>query len=230
MDKLEQYLDQVCRGMGGPRAMRQHVRQELCEHLRDAVSEHVAAGLSESDATERALADFGGPEEIKSELEATHGHRLLPVVIDKALDWKEKTMRAKWLWTSWAQIALVVVVVLQVLWMTFANIFLVPKFQRITLDAGWGPKFAEEPATSFALSFLQLLMWFGKHATFVLIGAIIMWGIFEWRVRNENKTLMRMSAFGTLAVCLMIGSILTAAAMLIPVFLGSLSLFQRNVP
>jgi hypothetical protein len=33
MDKLEQYLDQVCRNIGGPYAMRRHVRQELREHF-----------------------------------------------------------------------------------------------------------------------------------------------------------------------------------------------------
>ena len=31
MNKLEQYLDQVCRSIGGPRALREHVRQELRE-------------------------------------------------------------------------------------------------------------------------------------------------------------------------------------------------------
>ena len=40
MDKLEQYLDQVCRGIAGPRSLRQHVRQELREHLLDAAAAH----------------------------------------------------------------------------------------------------------------------------------------------------------------------------------------------
>ena len=40
MDKLEHYLDQVCRSIGGPRSLRQHVRQELREHLLDAAAEH----------------------------------------------------------------------------------------------------------------------------------------------------------------------------------------------
>ncbi len=102
MDKLEQYLDQVCRSIGGPRAMRQHVRQELREHLRDAVAQHQAAGLPEDEALARALEEFGKPEEVRSELEATHGHRMMAVVIDKAMQWKEMTMRAKWLWTTWA--------------------------------------------------------------------------------------------------------------------------------
>src|SRR5579872_6080605 len=102
MDKLEQYLDQVCRSMGGPKALRQHVRQELREHLLDAAGQHQAAGLSEAEALDRAIADFGGPDEVRAGLEETHGHRLLPVLIDKAMSWKERTMRAKWLWMTWA--------------------------------------------------------------------------------------------------------------------------------
>src|SRR5207253_204835 len=134
MDKLEHYLDQVCRSIGGPRSLRQHVRQELREHLRDAAAEHRAAGLSEDEALDRALADFGGPEQVRSELEATHGHRLLPVVIDKAMQWKEMTMKARWVWTTWAHLAVVGVLGLEVAWISFAMIFLVPKFNKLLHD------------------------------------------------------------------------------------------------
>src|SRR5882724_659978 len=115
MEKLERYLDQVCRSLGGPKSLRQHLRQELREHLLDAAAQHQASGLDEAAALERALDDFGGPDELKSGLEATYGHRLLPVVIDKAMQWKERTMRAKWLWTTWAHIAVIGVVVLDLL-------------------------------------------------------------------------------------------------------------------
>src|ERR1700736_916087 len=134
MDKLEQYLDQVCPGIGGPKPLRQHVRQELREHLLDAVAEHKAAGMSEEKALERALEDFGGPDQVRSELEATHGHRLMPVVIDKAMQWKEKTMKAKWLWTTWAYLALVAVIALEVFSITLAVIALVPRFEKLMHD------------------------------------------------------------------------------------------------
>ena len=62
MDQLERYLDQVCRGIGGPKSLRQHIRRELREHLLDAAAEHRNAGLPEEEALARALADFGGPE------------------------------------------------------------------------------------------------------------------------------------------------------------------------
>src|SRR5262249_17470966 len=109
MDKLEHYLAQVCRTLGGPSAMRQHVRQELREHLLDAVAQHRAAGMSEEASLDRALEEFGKPEDVRSELEATHGQRMIAVLIDKAMQWKERTMRAKWLWVSWAHLTLAVV-------------------------------------------------------------------------------------------------------------------------
>src|SRR5204863_2910963 len=134
MEKLDHYLDQVSRGIGGPRSLRQHVRQELREHLLDAVAEHKAAGLSEEEALGRALADFGGAEQVRSELEATHGHRMMAVVIDKAMQWKEMTMRAKWLWATWAYLGLAGVIALEVMFITCAVIFIVPKFEMLMRD------------------------------------------------------------------------------------------------
>ena len=64
MDKVEAYLDRVCRGIAGPRALRAHVRQELREHLEDAAARHVAAGMPEDEAMDLALEGFGGPDEV----------------------------------------------------------------------------------------------------------------------------------------------------------------------
>jgi hypothetical protein len=216
MDKLEQYLDQVCRGLGGSRAMRQHVRQELREHLLDAAAEHKAAGLPEEQALTRALEDFGGTEQVRSELEATHGYRLMPLVIDKAIEWKERTMKAKWLWTSWAYLALVFVLVLEVLWISFANVYLVPRFQKLMQDGLIDPRALEESGISWMAAFLQNMSTVGSYATFLLLGAAVSWGLFEWRVRSENKPLMRFSTLGTAAVGLTLLSVLMGAALVIP--------------
>src|SRR3954447_3231103 len=163
MEKLERYLDQVCHSMGGPKSMRQHLRQELREHLLDLAAQHRTHGLSEEAALDRALEDFGGPDELKSGLEATYGHRLLPVVIDKAMQWKERTMRAKWLWATWAHLALAAVVVLEVLLITFNVIFIIPKFQRLMQDRIIDPAIIEEQGASWMLTFLNGLSYVGGH-------------------------------------------------------------------
>jgi hypothetical protein len=221
MDKLEHYLDQVCRGIGGPRALRQHVRQELREHLRDAAAEYKAAGLPEGEALDRALEDFGGPEEVRSGLEATHGHRLLPVVIDKAMQWQERTMKAKWLWTTWAYLVAAAVIVLEVLFITFNVIFIVPKFNKLMQESIIDPAIVEEQGVSWLLESLKVMNHVsGNYTTFILIAAVAAVGLFEWRVKSENKPFMRLSALGTVATGLMVVVMLMAGALVISFCLG----------
>jgi hypothetical protein len=226
MEKLEQYLDQVCRSIGGPRSLRQHVRQELREHLLDAVSQHKAAGMSEEKALERALEDFGGPEQVRSELEATHGHRLMPVVIDKAMQWKEKTMQAKWLWMTWAHLVLAGTVAAEVLFITFAVVFIAPRFEMFIRE-GWIGIDRSEPLIAWVPGFFRFLGWVANSTTWLFLGAVLLWGIFEWRVRGENKTFMRLSALGTTALMLMVMVMLTGAALVLPVGVGVRALHER---
>jgi hypothetical protein len=214
MDKLERYLDRVCRGIGGPREMRQHVRQELREHLLDAAARHKAAGIPEERALEQALADFGQPDEVRSGLEEAHGHRLMGVVIDKALDWKEKTMRAKWLWTTWAHVALAVTIALEALFLVLAEVFITPKVKKITQETGFNWH-----DVTWAPSVFRCLDWVSNNVTWLLLLTLVVWALFEWRVRSENKSLMRLSAFLTAAAGLMVVVIFTTASLTIPVLL-----------
>jgi len=224
MDKLEQYLDQVCRSVGGSRALRQHIRQELREHIRDAAAEHRAAGLSEEEALARALADFGGPEQVRSELEATHGHRLLmAVVVDKAMQWKETTMKAKWLWTTWAYLTTAGVVALELFFSWFVVTFEMPKMERLKADGIirlYGE--AGDSTISWVFSFLDGLLWtWNTLAWWIVLVLAALWGLFEWRVRGENKPFMRLAALGTLALAMMVVTIITAGSMELP-FLNQL--------
>ncbi len=220
MDKLEKYLDRVCRSIGGSRSLREHVRQELREHLLDAVAGHKAAGLPEEEALDRALEEFGKPDDVRSELEATHGHRLLAVVIDKAMQWKERTMRAKWLWTTWAYLALVLVIALEVLCIVFNVVFIIPKMQKLTRDGIIDPAIVEERVVSWMYGFLKGLENVGNYMTFILLAAVAACGLFEWRVRSENKPFMRLSALGTVAVGLMAVVVLLVGSLVIPFCLG----------
>jgi hypothetical protein len=217
MDKIDQYLDQVCRSIGGPKSLRQHVRQELREHLLDAVAEHRAAGMTEELALARALEDFGGPEQVRSDLEAAHGYRVMPLVIDKAMQWKEKTMRARWLWASWAHLALVVVIALEVFWITFAEVFLVPRFQRLRHDGAIDLEALQEAGMAWMAIFLNGLdALTGRYTTYLVLLAVVAWAVFEWRVRGENKSFIRLSVLGTVAVALMVVAVLTAGSLVIP--------------
>jgi hypothetical protein len=230
MDKLEHYLDRVCRSIGGPRSLRQHIRQELREHLLDAMAEHKAAGLPEEAALERALEDFGGPEEVRLELEATHGHRLLPLVIDRAMQWKERTMRAKWLWTTWAYLVVVGVIAVQVFFFTFAEMMYVPKLRKIRSDGWLRTDNLNLPVMAWLESLLRGLEWVGNHATAFLLIAVGTWGLFEWRVRGENKPFIRLSVLGTVALGMMVGAFLITGALVIPFELGMPAMVQIATP
>lgn len=217
MDRLERYLDRVCRGVGGPRALRQHVRRELREHLLDAMAEHKAAGLPEEAALDRALEDFGGPDEVRSELEAAHGHRLMAVVIDKALDWKEKTMRAKWLWATWAHLAVVGAIAVLVTFVVMSDMFVTPKVQKLLKDAGAvGLGGQTDAALTWCVNQLTgMRNILGNYPAWLVIVPAAAWGLFEWRVRGENKALVRLSALGTVAVGLAVVAMLMTAAQVI---------------
>ena len=216
MDKLEQYLDRVCRGLGGPRPLRAHLRQELGEHLRDAVERYVESGLPPDDALNRALEDFGGPEQVNAELQSAHGQRLTSVLIDKALQWKETTMKAKFIWTTWAHLAVAAVIAIQVVFISASMVFVMPKSKQIVQDAGA----SLESILPGSHAFLGAVEWTYRYFWLVVILLLVIGYLFERRVRSENKTFMRLTAWGTLALGLTAAAIATAAVMILPVLVA----------
>jgi hypothetical protein len=214
-ERLERYLDQVCHGIGGPRALRQHMRQELREHLRDAIAEHEAAGMPPPEALERALAEFGGPDLVRAELAGTHGYRLTTLLIDKAMHWKEITMKPKWLWTTWAHVALGALIIAEMLFIAAVMLFIMPKVKQIVRDAGAGPRGMDEfvPMTGSFLGFLEVV---ADHGVALLLGLAALWALFEWRVRGENKPLVRLAGMGTVALLLVAVVAMSAAVAMVP--------------
>lgn len=224
MDKLEHYLDQVCRGIAGPRSLRQHIRQELREHLMDAVSEHENAGVTHEAAIDRALEEFGGPDEVRRELEATHGHRLMAVVVDKAMQWKEKTMKAKWLWTTWAHLMLGLILVLEVLFILGAQSTFVQHVWGFD-NSGW---LSPSETTDFCRWVFQTVAnWLHDWAWWVT-PLVLLWAVFEWRVRSEKKSMIRLALMGTAAVKLLVVTILISYALVWTMFGATLVMNQRD--
>lgn len=232
MEKLEQYLDHICRHLGGSRSMRSHVRQELREHLLDAVTEHRASGMSEDAAIEQAIKEFGQSDEVRTEMEAAHGHqRMMAVVIDKALDWKEKTMRARWLWTTWALLATGIVIALQILFITFMVLLIVPKFQKLMQEGMVDPAVLDEQNVGWIATFLNEVQYVTNHyTTFIAIGALLLWGLFEWRISSEHKAFIRLSVFGMIAIGLMAVIIVQAGSMLVAFCLAAPPLGRMAQP
>jgi len=216
MDRLESYLNQICWSIGGPKALREHVRQELRAHLLDAVEQHKTAGLTDEEAVTKAMEEFGRPEDLRPELEATHGHRMLAVLIDRALQWKERTMRAKWLWSSWANLTLSLMIALELLFIAFNVYFIIPKFQGL-LGAGFiDGEFLRKPGGSWMLTFLERLKTVEEnHGWSILLAAAAAIGLFEWRVKGENKSLMRFCSLGTSALGLFLVVIMMTVSLVV---------------
>lgn len=211
MDRLERYLDWVCGRIAGPRELRAHIRRELSDHLLDAAHQHQSAGMSREDAVKKALDDFGAPDDVRADLEQTHGARLSAIVLEKALQWKEKAVKAKWFWKTWAHLALVAVLLMELAFICGATIFILPKFHQFANDV-WSPLGAFD---AWAIHFLLTVAWFVSNRILVLIVVAAAWTLFEWRVRSENKPFMRFAAIGTAATGLMIVIFLMGMALAI---------------
>jgi hypothetical protein len=137
-------------------------------------------------------------------------------------------MKARYLWTTWAYLAVLALLALEVFFIFFSTTSLVPKLQKFARD-GW-IRSGDSRALSWMYSFLNSVQSAGRYALWWLLAIGAGWGLFEWRVRNDNKTLMRLSILGTGAVAGMIVVIIMAAALVIPFMVGLPSLTQVAKP
>src|SRR5947208_134561 len=103
-------------------------------------------------------------------------------------------MKANRLWSSWAHLALMAVIALEAASLTLIVIFLIPRFQKLTRDGVIDTAELEQHGIAWMPGFLDGVSDVGGNSTtFILIGAAVVWGLFEWLVRSDNKTLMRLS-------------------------------------
>jgi hypothetical protein len=157
---------------------------------------------------------------------------MLAVVIEKALQWKEMTMRTKWLWTTWAYLGVVGVIVLEVLFLTFLTLMIVPKYQKMLHDGMIDQAIVEEHELEWMPGFLFGLkdVMEGSLMLPALVIVAVLWGLFEWRVKSENKHLMRLAALGTAAVGLMVVVVLAAGALVISFCLAMPAMGELSRP
>jgi hypothetical protein len=123
------------------------------------------------------------------------------------------------------------VVAVEVLFFTFAQVALVPKLRKIERD-GWldVDGIRRFPVMAWLDSVLHGLGWVANHVTAILLVAVGAWGLFEWRVRGENKPFMRLAALGTSALGLAVGALFVSAALVLPFLLGMPGMARLSVP
>jgi hypothetical protein len=146
------------------------------------------------------------------------------------MQWKERTMKAKWVWATWAYLTAVLVIVLQVLFLTFNNLYILPKFQKLTVEGLVDETMLRKFGVSWMVNFLNGLHSLGRYTTQILLVAVAAWGVLEWRVKSENKPFIRLSVLGTVSVVLTVVVSLMAGSLVILLCLGMPSLAPISRP
>ena len=199
MNDIERFLDRACCGVGGSPELRRHLRQELQEHLTEEIERNVAAGMTEEEAVRKALEEFGDPVTIRDGLQTVHGRRLLSLLIEKSMMWRERTMKTEWKWNFVAQVGLVLIIAAELFFVGAVMMYIIPGLKAWHENVGT-PMFAYlEPMTQ-VLGWLVYdqywLPWF--CLALALVGAVV----FEWKYRRENKTTVRLTGLSLTALVL----------------------------
>jgi hypothetical protein len=107
------------------------------------------------------------------------------------------------------------VIALAVLFIAGAELLIVPKFNQLVRDGLVDPAILDTQNVSWMHSWLGRVGRVAEQTTWLVLLAAVTWGLFEWRVKSENKTFMRLSALGTVAAGLMVVVWLMSATLLV---------------
>ena len=191
--------------------LRRELAEELRAHLLESVQAHVEAGMSEEEAVSRALAEFGPADAVRGELKTAYGGNLLTLLVQRAMDWRERTMKTEWKWRLVAQTALVMALAVGYFALMGWVVFVVP-----LLAAGYG-----EPSASLTqfgvlgpvvLNFSRFLgrTWWVWPA---LLAAG--WGVFECRCAGENKGVIRLAGGAVACLALVVVAAMFSTATMV---------------
>jgi len=190
MNDVERFLDRACCGVGGSPELRRHLRKELQEHLTAEIEGNIAAGMDRQEAIQNAIEEFGDPVMIRDGLQSVHGRRLLTLLIEKSMIWKEKTMKTGWKWSFVAYVALILTIAVEVYFTVAALMFVFPMMRHFHHNLG-APMFA----------YLEAVVWFSAWLLFdcywlpwlCLMLMLAGWAFFEWKYHSENKSIVRLA-------------------------------------
>lgn len=107
-------------------------------------------------------------------------------------------LKAHWLLTAWVHAALVLVVVGEIVAISFAQTFLIPRFEKFMAE-GWLSPWVREQGQmlSPALHALDVMTY---ESFWLILGVAVV--LFEWRMPRESKTSIRLAGLTTAAVVL----------------------------
>jgi hypothetical protein len=194
MNDVERFLDRACCGVGGSHELRRHLRKELHEHLTAEIEGNIQAGMDREEAVQKAIEEFGDPAMIRDGLQTVHGRRLLTLLIEKSMIWKERTMKTGWKWSFVAHVALILMIAFEVFLLTAPSTYILPSIQSLHRDLGI-------PMFAYLEVLAGLLGWFLYEYGWIpcVIVALAGWVIFEWKCCSENKAIIRLASLSLIS-------------------------------
>jgi hypothetical protein len=208
MKDVEEYLDRVCRDLSAPPSLRRHLREELRTHIEEATARHQASGVAPEEAARMAVEEFGDPEMVRDELQGVYGRRLVSLLIDRAMEWKVRTMTSEWKWGFVGQFAVLLVIAIQLILISATAVLIIPQaveqYDSLRIDA---PR--------YLIGIIKVLRFFGLTwyiwALLVLFGAVI----FEWRGPKSGKSLVRIGVGAWAALALTVAAFVVTGGVMI---------------
>ncbi len=187
MKEIDKFLKRACRSLRVAPSLKSHIREELREHLLESMESHVKEGLSQEEAVRLAIKEFGSPDIVGDELSSIHSQDLFSFVLDRAMSWREKTMKTGWKWDFVALAAMALVIGLEVLMSWVCVVFVFPKvaYTFDSLGLSFPAIFAPIP------KIFRFLSHYGFVPLCVILGG---WILFEVKYRKESKPNIRLAA------------------------------------
>jgi len=184
------------RQVSEPDPLRQHLRKELKEHLEEAVEALVAEGMSQGEASAKAIEDLGESEVIRDGMQSVYGPSVTSLCVQRAMKWKDRR------WHLAAQIGLVLTIVLANLFVYFVKVKIVPKLQHDYHELGL--ELLSPMQATFHVSWFLCL---------IVLGAAV--GFFQWTFKSENKTSIRTFILIWLSLVSVVGAFWLAIATMV---------------
>jgi len=186
MNEIDRFLDQACRSVSGTPSLRRHLREELREHLEAMVQSYVASGMAREEAVRKALEEFGLPQEVREGLEEVYGRRVTALLIEKAMEWREKTMKAEWKWSFAAHTMLVLAGAVLVFYLGSVLVFIMPRVVEMYHSA--------TGTIPYYLQRIIRLMYSWHHFWFLWLTPLALgYALFEWKCKSESKAQIRLA-------------------------------------
>jgi hypothetical protein len=198
MKETNRFVDEVCQGLKVSHSLRRHLREELQQHLDEAVETNKEAGMPEEEAIAKAIEDFGEPETVREGLRAVYGQRLIAILVERAMDWKERTLKSGWNWSFVAYATLAAVVFVQATLLLFFLGWILPVLaenlhqERIAMP---------DHICAIVRAVNVLLGGYGAIAL-LAVGAGLF--VFERRYKGENKPMIRLAGGLVVSLVLML--------------------------